>query len=557
MICRDSAREFDVGILGGGLSGSMLGAVLAKRGVKVAIIEEDEHPRFAVGESTTPHTSLLISLLAEKYGVPEIEHVAYPERLAEHVCTSAGLKRYFGFCYHRPGETYDPTEGFQIGTASKDENHWFRQDIDRYLFELAVQHGAVPMRKTRVTGVEIGDQGAMIETDKGEVIRARYVVDATGYKRILARRLGLRETPTRLKHHSRTLFTHMVDVPAFQGDGSPMPLPWDLCTLHHCFERGWFWVIPFNNHPVSTNTLVSVGLTMDPRRYPRPSLSPEQEFRQFLDRFPSVAGQLAGAKAARPWVSTGRLQYSTTRSTGRRYCLMSHASGFVDPLFSRGMVNTVEIILALLDPLLNALATDDFDEEAFRHIDRLQQRVLDYNDNLVNGSFIAWSDFDLWNAWLRVWALGTILAEFRLMNALGDYTETRDDRHIRPTVQEPVFSDFEDPDYAAFFREAVRWIEAFEAGTLPASEAAGHIFCLADQYEFPALINSEAMRRAGWLKPGQRMSESNINLVRRSFRWALTSPHTRDLFGRFETLCRWCNHRPDPHLADLSQLVQQ
>jgi FADH2 O2-dependent halogenase len=153
--------------------------------------------------------------------------------------------------------------------------------------------------------------------------------------------------------------------------------------------------------------------------------------------------------------------------------------------------------------------------------------------------------------------LGTILAEFRLMNALGDYTATRDERYIRPTVEEPIFSDFEDPDYAAFFREAVRWIEAFEAGTLPPSEAAARIFCLADRYDFPALINSEGLRRAGWLKPGQSMSESNINLVRRSFRWALTSPHTRDLFGRFETLCRWCNHLPDPHLVDLSQAVQQ
>ena len=69
---------------------------------------------------------------------------------------------------------------------------------------------------------------------------------------------------------------------------------------------------------------------------------------------------------------------------------MSHASGFVDPLFSRGMFNTVEVIYALLDPLLEALKTDNFDEEAFRPVDEQQQRVLDYNDDLVNGSFISW-----------------------------------------------------------------------------------------------------------------------------------------------------------------------
>ena len=40
------------------------------------------------------------------------------------------------------------------------------------------------------------------------------------------------------------------------------------------------------------------------------------------------------------------------------------------------------------------------------HFEPLQQRVLDYNDRLVNGAFISWADFDLWNAWLRVLGLG-------------------------------------------------------------------------------------------------------------------------------------------------------
>ena len=106
----NAEHTFDVAILGGGLSGSMLGAILAKQGVSVAIIEEDVHPRFAVGESTTPHTSLLISLLAERFRMPEIEHIAYPERLPQHVCTTSGLKRFFGFVYQRPGLPYDSRE---------------------------------------------------------------------------------------------------------------------------------------------------------------------------------------------------------------------------------------------------------------------------------------------------------------------------------------------------------------------------------------------------------------------------------------------------------------
>ena len=57
-------------------------------------------------------------------------------------------------------------------------------------------------------------------------IKARYLVDGTGYKSVVADRYGLRENPTRLKHHSRTLFTHMVDVPPFEeGRGRRDHLP--------------------------------------------------------------------------------------------------------------------------------------------------------------------------------------------------------------------------------------------------------------------------------------------------------------------------------------------
>ena len=71
------------------------------------------------------------------------------------------------------------------------------------------------------------------------------------------------------------------------------------------------------------------------------------------------------------------------------------------------MANTVEIIQSLADPLLEALKTDNFDDKAFLAVDGQQQKVPNYNDDLVNCSFISWDDFDLWNAWLRVFGLGT------------------------------------------------------------------------------------------------------------------------------------------------------
>jgi hypothetical protein len=152
---------------------------------------------------------------------------------------------------------------------------------------------------------------------------------------------------------------------------------------------------------------------------------------------------------------------------------------------------------------------------------------------------------------------GHILAEFRLMNALNDYTRTRDEKCLASEAKDPIFSDFEDPDYGPFFRQSVEWIEAFEAGNLSAQETSKRIFDHTGDFEFPVNITREAFERAGWLKPGQRMSDGNVQLVRRSYRWALTNPYTRDLFGRFETLCRWAQHRPDPHLVKAVAEQQQ
>ncbi len=59
--------------------------------------------------------------------------------------------------------------------------------------------------------------------------------------------------------------------------------------------------------------------------------------------------------AVRPWVGTGRLQFSATDSAGPRCFLMSHAHGFIDALYSRGMINTFEQIHALAPRLIQAL----------------------------------------------------------------------------------------------------------------------------------------------------------------------------------------------------------
>lgn len=541
---------FDVAILGSGLSGTLVACILARQGARVVVIDPKTHPRFAIGESTIPHTSLLMAILASKYDVPELDHLAYPDRIAAHICRTCGIKRSFGFVYHRAGQRHDVRESIHFGTSSKDENHLFRQDIDAYFLRTAARYGARLLQDTRVERVDFAPDGVTVQTSASGPIRARYVIDASGYKSVLAHQLGLWEEPTRLRHVSRALFTHMIDVPPFLDGRSPMSLPWDKSTLHHIFDGGWTWVIPFNNQPESLNPIASVGLVLDSTRFPRAAQrDPEREFREFLGQFPDAAAQFAGAKAIRPWTATERVQYSTTRCSGERYCLMSHAAGFVDALFSRGLINTLEVIFGLMDPLLAALREDDFSQERFEHINGIQARVLAYNDRLVCGSFRSFRDFELLNAWLRVWSMGTIITEFRVMNALLDYSSTRDEGVLRGETPDPIFSNFEDPEYRRFFDAAAELMQHDRAAEPPVAQTADALFGLLGKFAFPVLMRIEALRRAGWMPHDREMSERALEYARQGFRWALGNPLTRDLFGNVTTLYRWRARQSDPHLV--------
>jgi FADH2 O2-dependent halogenase len=510
-----SAPRFDAIIIGSGIAGSALGAILARNGASVLLIDAGTHPRFAVGESTTPHTLVLFKLLARRYGVPELETLTAYDGCLEEIGRSFGIKRHFGFLMHREGREPDPRHANQFNTPARlnQSSHLFRQDSDAYLYHAAVRYGCEARLGYRLTDIDFEDDGVVVHGEDGTSYSARYLVDASGFRSVLAHKLGLREEPSRLTHHSRSLFTHMVNVKT-SDECLRMPLeempevPWFQGTMHHTFPRGWFWVIPFNNEPRSRNPLVSVGLTLDERRYPRSAdLSPGEEFAAFAARFPAVERIFADARPVRNWVSTGRLQYSSTRTIGDRWCLMSHAAGFIDPLFSRGLSNTAEVINALAWRLLRAFDDDDFSRDRFAFVERLEQGLIDYNDKMVNASFIGFEDYELWNAVFRVWAWGGVPGNMRLERMLSRFDATGD---------HSVFDEIEDvpnvglwwPDSAGYrdlFDTMVRLCGEVDAGRLPAAEAGRTLMDRISTAEFVAPSFGFRERDVRFINPTREM----------------------------------------------------
>lgn len=525
---RHSALEqttYDVAILGTGFAGSLLGSILARQGASVLLIDAGSHPRFAIGESTIPYTLLYLRALADRYDVPEIKDLATFSRTRAAMGERFGVKRHFGFMLHHQGTPQNPREANQFNTPKNLLNeaaHFFRQDTDSYLFHVAIKYGCMSRQNFRAEQLDFDDGGVTISGGDAQY-RARYLVDASGFRSPVAEKFDLRENPCRLKHHSRSVWNHMLGVPRTddlwnRGKENRPPLPWYEGTLHHMFERGWAWVIAFDNNKWSTNPLCSVGMTVDLRTHPRPeNLTPEEDFHALVAPYPDIVRQFAGAKPVREWVSTPRLQYSSSRCAGDRWFLLAHAAGFIDPLFSRGLSNTAESVNALAWRLLDAIRDDDFSPDRFSFVDKLQQRLFDYNDSLVNAAFISWVDHDLWTAVFRYWAWGANAGCYHIQRALSRFAEDGDDKHFRVLEDAPHLGHYWgfNDGFAASYDSMVEQVDAVEAGVLTPREVADDLYAQMEKADFWPKGFGFAERDVRFISPGPRT-------IIRTARWART-----------------------------------
>jgi FADH2 O2-dependent halogenase len=487
-----SPSSFDVTILGSGIGGSMLACILARQGVSVLLIEELVHPRFTIGESLIPETGIRLQLLAHKYDVPEIAWLGSFYDLRDKVSSNCGTKRAFSFVYHRPGEEARPAEVNQLPTLTPPfgpDSHLFRQDTDAWLAALSTRYGVQFRQGLRIQDVAFAPDIVRLTTGTGEQITTRFLIDAGGMRSLVATKLGLRDEVPRFRTDTRALFNHFVGLKpfdAFIDRSHGMPSPLGQGTMHHVFDGGWMWLIPFNNHRDATNPLTSVGLMLDRRKFHDPKGEPGDEFREIIRRFPSVARSFEGAVPVRPWIGGGRLQYSSPRMIAHRMVQLPHAGAFVDPLYSSGMsVLTVAIDL-IADALLPALAENDFAIERFELINTVVNDGFDHYDRIVSRSFDAFADYDLWNAWNRNWVMGNFLGTFGTLATLVRYLNTGDRAVLARTTDPKNIGVLGShlPPVVAVMKASGDDVDAATRGEISHAEASARIFARLGEQDF-------------------------------------------------------------------------
>jgi FAD-dependent halogenase len=363
------SEEADVVVVGGGPGGSTLATLVAMRGNRVVLLEKEKFPRWQIGESLLPSTI---------HGICRLTGVADELAKAGFTKKRGGTFRWgaspepwtFSFSVS-PKMTSETSHAFQVERSKFDQillDHAGRMGVD-----VREQHavGDVMDGDGRVRGVTYKDAGGNAGT-----IRAKYVVDASGNKSHIYRRVG---APRQYSEFFRSLALFGY----FEG-GKRLPEPNSGNILCAAFDSGWFWYIPLSP------TLTSVGAVVRRELAEKIQGNPEEALTSLIAECPMITEYLQGASRVTEG-QYGQLRirkdysYANTRFWRPGMALVGDAACFVDPIFSSGVhLATYGALLAARS--INSVLDRSVEEDtAFREFEeRYRREYSAFHDFLVS-----------------------------------------------------------------------------------------------------------------------------------------------------------------------------
>jgi len=190
-------NRYDFLIIGSGFSGSVCAAILASKGYSVAVVDRGRHPRFSIGESSTPIANMILRDLGVKYGLSYLENLCTFGRCREsYPSLSIGKKRGFTYFRHSPNTDFLPGRNHEnelfVAASSSDfhsDTQWFRADIDSFLIDKASEYGVELFEGREVKEVrkEEAWKVSLMHENEPETVEANFIIDASGSGRVLQR----------------------------------------------------------------------------------------------------------------------------------------------------------------------------------------------------------------------------------------------------------------------------------------------------------------------------------------------------------------------------------
>jgi FADH2 O2-dependent halogenase len=418
--------RYDVAVLGSHLATALLAAVLSRNGLRVAMVRTGLDAELPAGETTVPYTAELFHLLGTRFDVPEITAMSRFDELPPEVKATSGAKLNLGFLYHRAGDGQRRAEALQFEVPSEHaEWHLYRPDVDRHAEQIARANGTVVFGAPPLAGgVHAGPDGVRIELRDGLRIDAQYLVDGSGDPALLPEGVAGPDG-ARMRHRARLLTAELAKVAPAEAylpchEYGDQAAPWSTGTLTHVFAGGWLQIVPFGMRSPTSEARCGVTLSLDPERYPPTGEEPAAEFQRRIAEFPDIERAFVRAIEVRPWRRHDDWPALAPVCSGPRWFLFDRSAGRQDLVLSRDVTTSLELVHGVATGLLGMAGSGDWQGSGMAATAAFQRRVLEFQDQLMCAARIATDDFALWNAYLRVWLLWTILCALSVKRARLD-----------------------------------------------------------------------------------------------------------------------------------------
>jgi flavin-dependent dehydrogenase len=367
----------DVVVIGGGPGGSTVSTLLAQQGVKVELFEREIFPRFHIGESLIPETYWVLKRLNM---LEKMQKSHFVKKYSVQFVNASG--RQSAPFYFRDNKPHECSQTWQV----------VRSEFDQMLLENAREHGVTAHEGVRVMDVIFeadpssshGAGRAVGVRLKDREVRAKVVVDASGQNGLIANRLRLRVWDPILNKGAIWSYFEGAYRDTGRDEGATM-------VLQTPDKQGWFWYIPQHDN------IVSVGI-VGPFDYLFKNRGKDFEkiFNEEVERTPAVGRRIKGATRATGFFATKDYSYRTTRASGDGWVLVGDAWGFLDPLYSSGVLLALKSGELAAEAIVEGLNKGDTSAAQLgawaanfnTGVDRMRRLVCEYYAGFSFGNFM-------------------------------------------------------------------------------------------------------------------------------------------------------------------------
>ncbi|MFM9401116.1 NAD(P)/FAD-dependent oxidoreductase [Myroides odoratimimus] len=357
-------ENVDVLVIGAGPSGSVAASYLHKMGISVKVVEKTKFPRIVVGESLIPR---VMDHFAEADLFPSLDSMGFQKK------PGARFIRGKEICI------FDFSDKFSEGWD------WTWQ-IPRADFDLAIANEMIKKGvdlefESEVTHIEFKGTDSIttvIDKNKQEKqIHAKFLIDASGYGRVLPRLLKL-DAASKLSPHS-AIFSHIRDVRRPEGvEGTQ--ISFDILET-----KVWLWVIPFSNG----NT--SVGI-VGPTDFIE-SLSNNNSTKEALEKAITLSDFYIKRFGDLPFefdpIKLANYSISVQKMFDDGYVLTGNSTEFLDPVFSSGVCFATESGMLAAKLAIRQIKGEKVDWQA------------EYSDHMNKG-------IDVFTTYIQEWYTGNL-----------------------------------------------------------------------------------------------------------------------------------------------------